>query len=375
MAQHYVSPQDGLLGPGLEDEISLLDLWWILVRQWKMIGAITTMSFVGAIAYIFLATPVYEAQAVVRPPPSKLVEALNVPGISEPSRQRQPISQITSSDIFAKFTGNLKSSFLRQQFLVENPQYSFLYQQFADQTPQFVRDNLPKIKKGTQDEAGFVFLSVQGHDAKLIADWLNGFITSVERYTINEFVAGVETNLANRKKELESELQIGQIVASQRRLDRIALLEEQISIARSAMIFERKVSNYATVESQRVGETLVTAQESMYMRGVKELTAEKETLEKRKNDKPFIVGFRDKEESMAQLAVGLQQLQAARAIVHAVTVDQPAIKAINPIKPRRLLVLALGIVMGGLMGAFAALAINLIQKPNAKSQSEAQKDT
>ena len=99
-----------------DDEINLLDLWRVLVRQWKVICAITGLSVLAAVAYVLLATPVYEAQAVVKPPESKYVEVLNIPDIS----------QISSADIFAKFTGNLKSSPLRQQFVDENPQFSSL---------------------------------------------------------------------------------------------------------------------------------------------------------------------------------------------------------------------------------------------------------
>lgn len=355
---HHASPQSSPPGAFPEDEINLFDLWRVLVRQWKLIGAITILSFLGAVLYVLLATPVYEAQAVVRQPESKYVAAVNIPGISE----------ITSIDIFASFTGNLKSSTLLQQFFAENPQFSVLYQQFPDQTPQFLRNNLPKIKVGTKNEAGFLFLSLQGHDSKLIADWLNGFILLVDKITLDDFVLGVEKSLANRKKVIETQIQIGQNIAVQRRLDRIALLEEQIGIALTAKIFERNVSSYATVESQRVGETLVTAQESLYMRGVKELTAEKEVLEKRKNDDPFIVEFRNREESLAKLAAGLQQLHAARAIAHAVTVDQLAIETRNPVKPSRILVLVLSVVLGGMTGVFAAFVINFVQKQKAKSK-------
>ena len=357
--QHqHASLQARPLGLFSEDEINLLDLLSVLVRHWKVIGTITFLSVIGAVAYVLIATPVYEAQAIVKPPESRYVEDLNVPNISK----------ITRDDIFAKFTDNLKSSSLMQQFFAENPQFSSLYQQFADNTPQFMRDNLLKIKVGTKYEAGFVFLSFHGHDAKLIADWLNGFILLAEKKTIDEFITGVETSLANQKIEIENKLKAAQVAASQRRLDRIALLEEQIAIARAAMIFERNTSNYATVEIQRVGETLVTAQESLYMRGVKELTAEKEELEKRKNDEPFIAGFRDKQESLAILDAGLKQLKMARSIAHAVAVDQPALETKRPVKPRRILVLALGVVLGGMIGVFAVFAINLVQKQKAKTK-------
>ena len=342
---HHVSSQ-AYPGACPEDEVNLLDLWRVLVLQWKVICAITGLSVLGAGAYVFLATPVYEAQAVVKPPESKYVEALNIP----------EISQISSADIFAKFTENLKSSFLRQQFVEENPQFSSL------------RGNVPNIKEGAKSEVGSVFVSLQGYDSKLVADWVNGFILLAERKTIGDFFDGIEIKIANQKKEKETQLQIGRDFAGQRRLDRIALLEEQIAIARAAKIFDRKLSNYITMASQRVDVTLNTEQEPLYIRGVKELTAEKEELEKRKNDESFIVGFRDKQESLAQLDAGLKQLQAARRIAYAVTVDQPAIQAKKPVKPRRMRVLALSVVLGGIIGVFAVLVVNFVQQQKLKTK-------
>ena len=341
-----------------DDEINLFDLWMVLVRQWKVIGTITGLAVLGAVVYVFLATPVYEAQAIVRPPESKYVEVLNIPGIS----------LVSSADIFAKFIGNLKSSSLRQRFFAENPQFSSLHQQFVDKNPQYLRDNLPKSKEGTKGEAGFVFLSLQGHDSKLVADWLNSFILFVEKETIDDYFGGVETKIASQEKVIKNQLQIGKEFVGQRRLDRIILLEEQIGIARAAKIFERKGTDYSTVETPRIGEILSTTQESLYMRGVKELTAEKEELEKRKYDEPFIAGFRDKQESLAQLAAGLKQLQEARANARAVTVDQPASEAKRPVKPRRMLVLALGVVLGGMIGVFAAFVVNFVQEQKAKTK-------
>ncbi|MBU4118733.1 MAG: hypothetical protein KJ555_08230 [Proteobacteria bacterium] len=337
-----------------EDEINLLDLWRVLVRQWKVIGAITFLSILGAVVYLFLATPVYQVQAVLRPPGVKDVENLNIAGIS----------QISSAELFTQLTGNLKSSSLFQQFFNENPQLFPNSNLFVDKNAQlfFLRNNLPEIKDGGKKEADFVFVSLQGQDSKLLADRVNGFILLVERETINNFLAGVETNIVNRKKDIENQLQIGMDFATKRRQDRIFLLEDQIAIAQASNIFERKLSTYSTMNRQSVGVTLNTAEEPLYMRGVKELSAEKKELETRKNDEPFIVGFRDKQESLAQLDAGLKQLQAARAIAHAVTIDQLAIQSKIPVSPRRMRVLALSVMLGGIMGVFAAFVVNVIEQ-------------
>jgi len=335
--------------PCPEDEINLLDLWRVLRQQWKVICVITSLSVLGAFAYVLVATPGYEAQAVVKPPETKYVEALNISGIS----------QISSADIFVKFTENLKSVSLREQFVDENPQFSSL------------RGNVPNIKEVPKNEVGGVIVSLLGNNAKHVADWLNGFILFAERKTVDDLLGGVEAKIANQRREIENQLQIARDFARQRRLDRIALLENQIAIARATNIFDRQPSGYSVTESQRFGEALDILQGPMYMRGVKELTAEKEALEKRKNDEPFIAGFRDKEEWLAQLDTGLKQLLAARATARAVRVDQPAIQPKLPVKPMRMRVLALGILLGGIVGVFAAFMVNLVQQQKKNQTSEA----
>lgn len=334
-----------------DDEISLLDLWRVLVRQWKLIGAIAGLSVLGAVAYVLLATPVYEEVAVVRAPEGKYAEVLNIPGISE----------ISSADIFAKFTGNLKTGdlengSLRQQFLAENPQFSSL------------QGNGPHIKEGLKNEVGVVLVSLQGDDSKLVADWVNGFILFAERRTLGDLFDGFEVRIVSQKKEIENQLQIGRDFAGQRRLGRIALLKDQIAIARASKIFDRQILGYSVAEGQSTGETLDTLQGPMYLRGVKELTAEMEALKKRKNDEPFIAGFWEKQERLAQLDASLKQLQAARTIARAVTVDQPAIQSNNPVKPRRVRVLALSVVMGGIMGFIAAFVVNFVQQQKLKTK-------
>lgn len=342
---HHASKQ-AYLDARLEDEINLFDLLRILARQWKVICAITGLSVLGAVAYALLATPVYEAQAVVKPPESKYVEALNIPGIS----------QISGVDIFAKFTENLKSGSLCQQFVEENPQFSSL------------QGKVPNIKGETKNEVGPVIVSIRGYDSKLLAGWVNGIILLAERRTLGELFDGIEVKIANQKKAIQDQLQIGRDFARQRRLDRIALLEEQIAIARVSKIFDRKLSGYPMAEGQRFWVALNIAEEPLYIRGVKELTAEKEELEKRKSDEPFIDGFRDKQESLAQLDAGLKQLQVASANAQAATVDPQASQPTIPVKSRGMRVLALSIVLGVITGIFSAFLVNLRQEKKAQTK-------
>lgn len=130
---------------------------------------------------------------------------------------------------------------------------------------------------------------------------------------IDYFIDRVESKIANQKKEIESQLQIGRDFANQCRLEGLPCWRTRSSLSRASKIFGRHFPVIRWRKGEALGDGGQVARAD-YMRGVKELTAEKEVLEKRKNDEPFIAGFWSKNEGLAQLDAGLKQLQAAGAI-------------------------------------------------------------
>ena len=333
------------------DEISLIGIWRILTGQWKLIVGLMCLSVLCAATYLFMTPPVYEVTAVLLSPETKNVQLLNIPGIS----------QVTEADMFADLKGTLKSRALFKQFIDKNQRLSSL----GDDYLPNIMDTKDKFKK----EGGLaVSVSLQSPDFRLVAEALNAFILFAEKKVIEDFLAGIEVKVANQKKDIASQIKIGRDFAVQRRLDRIAMLEEQIGIASFAKITERETSGYALSEGKSLGFEFSSGDEPLYRRGVKELTLEKEFLEKRKNDEPFIDGLRDKQERLAQLDAGLQQFREAMAIVHAVQIDQQAMPPKTPVKPRLMLVLTLSLVIGAIIGVFGAFAANFVK--DAKVQTK-----
>ena len=83
--------------PVYEDEISLIDLWQVLVRQKKIIFGLTAIVTVGAVLYALSLPPVYKAKTSFLPPSESDIQILNVQGI-------QGISVDT---VYAMFKQNL----------------------------------------------------------------------------------------------------------------------------------------------------------------------------------------------------------------------------------------------------------------------------
>ena len=45
-----------------------------------------------------------------------------------------------------------------------------------------------------------------------------------------------------------------------------------------------------------------------------------------------------------------------------VRLDQPALQSTNPVKPKKAMILALGLVLGGMLGVFIALIRSLVNR-------------
>ncbi|MFW5693017.1 MAG: Wzz/FepE/Etk N-terminal domain-containing protein [Thermoguttaceae bacterium] len=385
--------------PDYQDDLSLAGVWRVLVRQWKVIATTTIFSVVAAAGYLFVATPQYEAEVVVLPPEPHHVEALNIPDIHE----------ATPEQIHAVFVRNLRSNALRRRFFDEQGLFSALAGKQPSRTEASVfqeqfNDRL-KVKKGTRDEEDFIFVSLSGEDAEQVAAWLNEFAQLAVTKTADEVIDGVSRRITHQRDSLQEHVAISRNLAKQRREDRITTLEEklailrdghrredrlvvldeQIAIARELNIMDRDDAVGRILKEPAVNVSVSTDSEPLYLRGVNELVAEREAIEKREdddpflpelrevlaeievlknrtNDDPFIPGLREKEEQIAQLDANLDQLHSSAEAILPARIDQKAVAPRTPSSPKKSRILPLSLVAGLLLGVFAAFQVNALEQ-------------
>src|SRR5699024_2748187 len=142
--------------------------------------------------------------------------------------------------------------------------------------------------------------------------------------------------------------------AKQEREDQVKLLKGALYIAESIDLEGASpLSDKASLGGNRYIDN-----DLIYTRGAKTLRAQLAVLEKRSSDEPFIPGFRE-------LNTQLELLRAYKlndADVSVVTIDEAAEVPTAPIKPKKSLIVAVGIVLGGMLGVFAALIRSMIRK-------------
>lgn len=336
------------------DEIDLRDLILTLWESRLLISIITVVVVIGAAAYAFLTTPVYETQAQTLPPPASGLESYNsahqmtgpaAHGVSPDIPVTDAIPPLTPNEAYQHFLRHASSISLRQQFfqdhylpyMADSPnesQQARLWRQFNNQ----LTITLPR----RPEDNNLMRLSLQGDDSQQIADWLNTYLEMAIRETRAELAANLTSAVQQRRNSLQDQASTLRASKRREREHEIARLQEALVLAESIGLEQPPESG-----------NLITSYsgETTYMRGARALRSELEILQSRESDDPFI----------PELPVIFKRLELLDNIdlapehIAVATIDEAARVPQEPVKPRKALILALGVVLGGMLGIFIAL--------------------
>ncbi|PKL97876.1 MAG: chain-length determining protein, partial [Gammaproteobacteria bacterium HGW-Gammaproteobacteria-9] len=275
--------------------------------------------------------------------------------------------------------------------------------------------------KRTENRSAFVGLRLTYPKGVAGASVVNGFVAYVlelERREIAEDVeslvknrlASLEMNIeaqranyeASKEAEIASLLEESALKRAQlqdelaalreelrtRRNNRIQELTEAISIAESLGI-RKPTSPSAMSDLARGGaqviRTEVNSRETpLYFMGTEALSAERDALASRKSDdfeiqselamlennrEVEILRGREGEDlyltNLAELreeAARLKGIKLDTDRLRLVRLDQPALDSSKPVKPKKGMIIALGFVLGGMLGVFVALVLGLVNR-------------
>ena len=399
------------------DEIDLRELIRSLWDQRWIIVGITAFVTLIAVLYAFLATPYYRVQSILRPVEVGVLDSLNATEVYElkPLEALARVSGGLSSygNRLEFFQGNedLFADLARQELTAEQAFENFNSEAFAMLYPdpkknqgEFVGLALtyPSPMDGVSVVNEFVAFVLQRERERVASDL--GVVIANRKANIEQrieaarasYQAGKEAEIAAllekaalKKAELEDELRALRTELKIRRENRLSVLDEAIRIARSLGIRKPTTPTAMADAGQGVRTEITSREIPLYFLGVDALEAERDVLRARTSD-DFMeprIGEIQKELDMLrhnrQVEV-LQQRQdedlylselaklreeAARlegiefdaSTLQLARIDQPAQKPLKRLKPKRALILALGVVLGGMLGVFVALMRNLMQ--------------
>lgn len=326
------------------DEIDLFELFQKLwAKKWLIIGVTLAVTLVAA-AYAFLTPPVYRAQASVMPPTLSDIAGFNL------ARNKDiGLEPFKVDDVYRVFTRNLQSDQSKRRFYNEVYLPSLTDNQKKASRDALYRGFLGRLKVTgpTSSQPDRFVLNIEGGDPSEAAQWTEIYIKDVEQRSIEEMLSNAQSEIQVRGRNLIQQIETLRESAKVRREDRLAQLKEALKVAQAVGL-----ENPPMIAGQMNDQLSAIMEGNLtYMRGAKALKAEINALSQRASDDPFVPGLRNLQEKHALYAS--LRIQPERVAVYRLdgTIETPD----EPIKPKKMLILVLGVALGLVLGIFAAL--------------------
>lgn len=328
------------------DEIDLFELVADLWQQKWLIAGITALITFVALAYAFLATPVYQATTRVVPPSPSDVVPFNL------GRMQAGLTGLDVDSAYALFESNLTSQSTRRWFLEEH------YQPYRrEQGDNLTREELSQqmaevlsVRKPDEINGPEVYeVTVNNTQPELAALWANLYVEQAAAKGLAQLEVRTMLEIANRRTELQQRIDVLRSSTLDQRKDRIARLKEALQIAEAVGFTDPQVTRGQTAADGDLSQ--IIDGNLLYMRGSKAIRAELELLEGRENDDPFITELRGIEQQISLLEL----IGPVPDTVKLATLDSIADVPDRPFRPRKAVILVLGFLLGGMLAGTTAL--------------------
>jgi chain length determinant protein (polysaccharide antigen chain regulator) len=362
-----------------DDEIDLFDLIddiWSR-KRWVFIGLFATLILAGL--YVFKASPVYQAEAKVKSATANDIIEFSRPQLQggyevaedsddEFQKFTSSIFEMTVNSAFSSATAALLSTRYRKEFYELNldeikslpnsyDERLTLEQNFSNFSKQFA------IKTaGVKDSEPYVQLSLTSTDAESSSQLLNEFIEYALFRRLRDSYDTMLARIEGRVEFLNYQANIMREEYISNKARRILELKEATAISLAVGQVDPVYQNIGLMEGQK---------RPLYMLGSKVIKAEIKALEARegmtrglpRGEDHFIEGLPKlllEIDSLKTLSIDVNKISLAR-------IDEVAVVPVNPIKPRKLLIMALALVGGLFVGLFMALIVAAYGKHKVRS--------
>lgn len=405
------------------DQIDLFAMMQSVWRKKGVIAVLAVLSGALAASYAFMARPEYEVSTILRPaalyemdalnrsqvyslPPN---EALTRVGAALDSYETRLAYFRSRPELLAAFSGGGRT--LEQAFEVFNQNALSIVQpdpKRSDLLSTFIGLEMryPEGIKGEDVLNGFVQFAVNSVRDQLATDFkiiVNNRVSEVDerikaaRDTYQMGKAGEIAGLLEadnlKRAELQDELKALRVQLKTLRESRISSLDEAINIAHSLGIKKPSTPSSIASEGESSGNVIrteVTNQQiPLYFLGSDALEAERKVLrqrasddfadprigqiyrelqllnnnrkvqllEKRQNEDVFLKGLEALREERARLT----NISTDLSHLNLVSVDRQAVQPVRPIKPRKMLIIAVGTLAGAILGAMLIVILHVVR--------------
>ncbi|TNE86133.1 MAG: chain-length determining protein [Gammaproteobacteria bacterium] len=334
------------------DEIDLFELFQNLWQQKLLIISITLAVTMLAAAFAFLSTPQYETKAGVLPPRMSDIAGYNL------GRKEAGLDQFSAPYIYSLFKNNLLSVSLKRTFFQDH------YLQVLDEDKRAgAQDKLWEefnkiltVKAPDKNRPELYEVTVDYESPVLVAEWVNLYIEMAAKKAEKEMHENAFSGVAARVVVIKAQIDGLRTTARKQREDRIVRLRDALVVAEAVGLDAPQVVAGNTPSDGDLAQFIDG--NLTYMRGAKAIRAELGVLEKRKNDDPFISELRNLENQL----IFLKEIDVNPDDVSVFTLDSSAEVPETPVKPKKSIIIAVGLIVGGMLGVFATLICSMVKK-------------
>lgn len=323
------------------------DLFELFTALWAQRLLIISVALIGALAaatYAFLSKPEYEARVYLLPPTLNGIADFNYGRTADAE-----LTPFTIKDVYEVFIRNLQSESLRRAFFSQvylpllspserNGSQDLLYSDFLKSL---------MIGPPTKEQPDRYSVIARGEDPAVITKWVKDFAARAGAAAEKEMISNTAREAEVRARNIGQQIATLQETESRVRQDSITQLKEALAVAEAIGLEDPPIiSGNVSAEVSAGMDGQLT-----YMRGSKALKAEIKNLETRKSDDPFIEVLR----ALQIKQSFYRDLQVSPAAVSVYRQDGPIELPDRPIKPKKGLIIAMGLFLGFVLGFMIAL--------------------
>lgn len=419
-------------GPVYSGEIDLFDLFQSLWKEKILIVLVTAVFAALAVIYALTATPIYQVQSIIKPAQIKDLDELNGMDVYTLTPEEALIQVGASLESYEARLSYFKAhQELFEPLLSENKSIEQNFERLNRENITMLKTNAkniddfakyvgiqmqyPKGMDGAQITNGFIDHAIRLEKERIALSLEVVISNQLQRLSrkISTARAGYEAskeaqiaqlteNDALEKVQLLDELEALREELKALRQNRIMQLEEAIAIAKALGIKKPTTPSSLGNTNRSTGNVIRTEvnshQNPLYFMGTEALNAERDTLLVRKNDeftsarivdiktklkllehnrKVEMLKARENEDLfLSELAENRKEISRLKNLkvdmdkLKIVHIDQVAIEPVSPVKPNKKMIVAVGFVLGGMLGLFIALIRSMIRRRKALAHSK-----
>ncbi len=330
------------------DEIDLLQLCCTLwAGKWLIVSCtVLAMLLAGAYAF-FVAQPRYVSSVHLNAPVASSLDGLNR------GREAAGLEPYTPKKAYEFFALSLTSDSTFQQFV----RRVLSYPEDVPLSASLLEQNAWRLNIAVPDPRGrnLYRVTASAHTPEQAQQHLALFLGIAQAQAMSALLDDASNEVAIRIDGIESTLAAQRAIALQQRQDRIVRLREALAVA-EAIGQDSPQINLARPSSPESLKDYLEGKE-LYARGVRALKAELDVLESRENDDAFIDDLRKNEARLKLLRAISPQTDSLLLY----RLDGAVLTPVVPVEPRKALILALAMAIGGVLGVFWVLVRNMVR--------------